>query len=610
MSVRRRAPLALLAAVLAAAAVTLGPVPAGGSADPVGSDQSAAGPAGLLAEARARATLRKMTLPEKVGQLFVTHVYGADATTPDERNVAEYGVATPAEVIQKYHLGGVIYFAWSNPTNEPEQVAELSNGLQHAAVDDRPHIPLLVSTDQETGVIVRMGPPATQFPGNMAVGAGRSAADARTSAAVTGAELKAMGVNQNFGPVADVNVNPLNPVIGVRSFSSDPELAADLTAAAVRGYERDARISATPKHFPGHGDTETDSHTGIPEIDHTRAEWEELDAPPFEAAIDAGVDSIMTAHIVVPSLDPAEDPATLSKPIMTGILRQELGYDGVVITDSLGMAGVRDKYGDDEVPLLAIEAGVDQLLRPPEMDLAYSSVLDAVRNGRISEQRLDKSVLRILTLKFKKGLFRNPYVNVGKVDDRVGTPEHLAIAEQITDRTVTAIKNDADLLPLSDEPRSVLVTGYGQTATATLGAALAEHGATPTVASTGSQPTDAAIADAVAKAQTHDLTVVLTMKAWDVEATDPEARQQRLVHELVATGKPVIVVAVYDPYDIAHFTEAPTFLSTYSFNVVSMPSLAKVLYGEVSPTGELPVDIPRADDPSTVLYPFGHGLTW
>jgi beta-N-acetylhexosaminidase len=608
MSVRRRAPLALLASVLAGSAVTLGPIPAGGSPAPAGTDPPTA--ASSPAEARAMAALREMTLREKVGQLFVTHVYGADANTPDERNVAEYGVATPAEVVRKYHLGGVIYFAWSNPTNEPEQVARLSNGLQHAAMDDQPEVPLLVSTDQETGVIVRMGPPATQFPGNMAVGASRRPGDARQAAAVTGTELAAMGVNQNFGPVADVNVNPLNPVIGVRSFSSRPQLAARLTEAAVQGYEADAGISATPKHFPGHGDTEEDSHTGIPEIDHTRAEWERLDAPPFQAAVDAGVDSIMTAHIVVPSLDPAEDPATLSKPIMTGILRQQLGYDGVVITDSLGMAGVRDKYGDDEVPILAIKAGVDQLLRPPEMDLAYNSVLAAVRSGRISERRLEQSVYRILLLKYQKGLFDDPYVDVGAVDDVVGTPKHLATAERITDRTITAIKNDDSLLPLSDEPRSVLVTGYGQTATATLGEALAQHGATPTVASTGSQPSDAAIADAVAKAQTHDLTVVLTMKAWDTEATDPEGRQQRLVRELLATGKPVIVVAVYDPYDVAHVTEAPTFLTTYGFNVVSMPSLAKVLYGGISPTGRLPVEIPSTDDPPTTLYPFGHGLTW
>ena len=173
-----------------------------------------------------------------------------------------------------------------------------------------------------------------------------------------------MGIRQNYAPVADVNVNPANPVIGVRSFGADPEAVGALVAAQVKGYQS-AGVAATAKHFPGHGDTKDDSHAKLPYIHHTREQWLELDAPPFRAAIAAGIDSIMTAHIVVPALDPAEDPATLSRPILTGILREELGYDGVVVTDSLGMQGVRTKYGDDRVPVLALKAGVDQLLNPP-----------------------------------------------------------------------------------------------------------------------------------------------------------------------------------------------------------------------------------------------------
>ncbi|MGH3432989.1 MAG: glycoside hydrolase family 3 protein, partial [Thermocrispum sp.] len=400
--------------------------------------QAGAGPAPSPAQ-RAKATLAEMTLEEKVGQLFVTEVYGAGANTADQRNVDRYGVATPAEVVQKYHLGGAIYFAWSNPTNDLPQIARLSNGLQKAAVGAQPEVPLFISTDQEGGIVSRMGPPATAFPGNMAIGAGRKASDSRRTAKVIGKELKALGVNQNLAPDADVNVNPLNPVIGVRSFSSDPQLTATLTKAAVRGYEKDAKISATPKHFPGHGDTEVDSHTGIPVIDHTREEWEKLDRPPFQAAIGAGVDSIMTAHIVVPSLDPSEDPATLSKPILTGILREELGFDGVVITDSLRMDGVREKYGDAEIPLLALEAGVDQLLMPFDMDLAYNSVLDAVKSGRITEERIDKSVLRVLELKHAKGLFDDPYVDPERVDDLVGKPSYRAAAARVTDRSVSVV---------------------------------------------------------------------------------------------------------------------------------------------------------------------------
>lgn len=594
---RRRCVLGMSAVLVAGLAVM---APSGAAAAP-----TAASPAD-----RAAAKLAEMTLEEKVGQLFVTEVYGGDANTPDQRNVDSYGVATPAEVVQKYHLGGVIYFAWSNPTNELKQIATLSNGLQKAALEDGPEVPLLVGTDQEGGLVSRMGPPFTAMPGNMALGANGKTVDTRASAKVIGKELKALGVNQNYAPDADVNVNPLNPVIGVRSFSSDPQLAAKLTTAAVRGYEHDAKISATPKHFPGHGDTETDSHTGIPEIDHSRQEWDELDRPPFEAAVKAGVDSIMTAHIVVPALDPSEDPATLSKPILTGILREELGYDGVVITDSLRMDGVREKYGDEEIPLRALEAGVDQLLMPYDMDLAYNSVLDAVKSGRITEERIDQSVQRILELKYAKAIADDPYVDPDKVDKLVGTPSHQATAKRVTDRSVTVVANENDALPLAKKSRDVLVTGYGAATTTDVAKEFTKRGANASALETGAEPTDAQIDEAVAKAKANDLTVVLTMNASDLKDTDPDGKQRQLVKSLLATGKPVIVVAVRNPYDIAYFPEAPTYVSTYSYSPVMAPSLARVLFGEVSPKGKLPVSIPSAEDPDTTLYPLGHGLTW
>jgi beta-N-acetylhexosaminidase len=554
------------------------------------------------------ATLARMTIAEKVGQLFVTYAYGATADTADSRNTDEYGVATPAEVVAKYKLGGVIYFAWTDSVANPAQIANLSNGLQRTALGLGGRVPLLITTDQEQGVVYRVGPPATQFPGSMALGAGRSAADARTAGAITGAELKAIGINQDYAPVCDVNVNALNPVIGVRSVSSHPDLVAEIVAAQVRGLQDDGGIAATAKHFPGHGDTATDSHTGIPLITHTREQWETIDAPPFRAAIAAGIDSIMTAHIIVPALDPSEDPATLSKPILTGILRERLGYDGVVVTDALGMAGVRAKYGDAEVPVLALEAGVDQLLMPPLMDVAYDAVLAAVRSGRISPERLNRSVYRVLRRKYLNGVVTAPYVDVDAIGSVVGTPEHYAAAQRITDKTTTVVKNG--LLPLDDQPRSILVTGWGVTTTQTLADRLTARGATTTVLQTGASPSDTAIADAVSKAGQNDVTVVLTMKAWDTAVTDKLAKQQKLVKDLLATGKPVIVVAVRDPYDIAYFDTAPTYLATYSYNAVAMESLAKVLYGEISPAGKLPVDIPVAGDPATPLYPFGHGLTW
>jgi beta-N-acetylhexosaminidase len=557
-------------------------------------------------------TIARMTVKEKVGQLFVQNVYGSDATTPDSRNLPLYGVASPAEVIGKYHLGGIIYFNWTDSVQNPQQIANLSNGLQRAALgqDSKVDIPLQIATDQEQGVVTRIGPPATQFPGSMALGASRSADDARTAARITGQELRAMGVNVDFAPVSDVNVNPLNPVIGTRSFSSHPDLAAALAGAQVEGYQDDAGISATAKHFPGHGDTATDSHTGIPYIQHTREEWETIDAPPFREDIAKGVDMIMTAHIVFEALDPSGDPSTLSKPIITGILRGELGYDGVVITDALNMAGVRAKYGDAEVAVRALEAGVDQLLMAPDMDTAYNAVLDAVRSGRISHAALDAKVRRILELKYRKGIVAHPYVDPEALDSVVGTPEHLTTADAITDRTTTLVKNDDDALPLAVDGSKVLVTGYGVTTTRTLGDALAARGVDVTVRSTGSSPTDATVADAVAAAADQDAVVVTTMKAWDTQAVDPRAGQQKLVEDLLATGKTVIVVAVRDPYDIAYFDDAPSYLATYSYSPVALEAAVRVITGEVDPSGTLPVDIPVAGDPDTVLYPFGLGLSY
>jgi len=567
--------------------------------------QSAPGP-----DARVAAAMHSMSTQDKIGQLFVQNVYGSDATTPDARNLPLYGVASPAEVVQKYHLGGVIYFAWTDSVKNPAQITGLSNGLQKAAVETGAHVPLLIATDQEQGVVTRVGPPATQFPGSMALGAGRSVTDARTAAAITGQELKVMGINTNFAPDADVNVNALNPVIGTRSFSSDPTLVSSMVTAQVNGYQKDAGIIATPKHFPGHGDTATDSHTGIPIITHTRAQWQQIDAPPFKAAIKAGANMIMSGHLVVPALDPSGDPATLSQPILTGILRGELGYNGVIITDSLAMQGVRDKYGDAEVAVRAILAGVDNLLMAPDMDAAYAGVQAAAASGRISEKRLNESVARILLLKLKQGILLHPYSDASGLESIVGTPAHLAAADAITDRTTTVIKNDDATLPIVASGKKILMTGYGVTTTTTLANALTRRAALVTRRDTGSAPTDAAIADAVAKAAGQDAVVVTTMKAWDTTVTDPTGGQRKLVEALRATGIPVVVVAVRDPYDIAYLPGVKTYLATYSYSPVAIESAVRVMVGEVSPTGKLPVDIPVAGDPSTVLYPFGFGITW
>ncbi|MFE5242082.1 MULTISPECIES: glycoside hydrolase family 3 protein [unclassified Streptomyces] len=573
---------------------------------------------GVSPDSGLKRLIARMSLEEKVGQLFVMRVYGHSATEPDQAdidaNLAEIGVRDAAELISTYHVGGIIYFAWAHNTRDPHQIADLSNGIQRAGLAGPTPLPLLVSTDQEHGIVCRVGEPATLLPGAMALGAGGSRSDARTAGRIAGTELAALGINQNYAPDADVNVNPANPVIGVRSFGSDPDSVAGLVAAQVKGYQS-AGIAATAKHFPGHGDTSTDSHTGLPVIHHTREQWSELDAPPFRAAVAAGIDSIMTAHIVVPALDPSEDPATLSRPILTGILREELGYDGVVVTDALGMEGVRTKYGDERVPVLALLAGVDQLLNPPDLKVAWTAVLNAVKSGEISEARIEESILRILRLKAKLGLFRDPYVTHRGVDRTVGIPSHLAAADRIAERTTTLLANTGALLPLSRRShKNLLVVGAdpaspsGTTGppTTTLAGAFVELGFAATALSTGTAPTQAKIAEAVAAAQGKDAVVVGT---YNVSAT---SSQRTLVSALAATGVPVITVAIRNPYDIAQLagTGFTAALATYSWTDVELRAAARVIAGRAEPEGRLPVPVQRADAPAQALYPVGYGLSY
>ncbi|MET8832549.1 glycoside hydrolase family 3 protein [Micromonospora sp. NPDC004540] len=596
-------------ALAATFATTLAPLPVQASVDVVPS----AGEHGWVTS-----TLRHMSLEQKVGQLFATYVYGRDATEPTAAdraaNRAAFGVETPAEVINEFHLGAVCYFSWSHNLDSPRQIATLSNGLQRAALGDgsKGRVPLLISTDQEQGVVLRMPAPAAQFPGAMALGAGRSPAAAETAAQVTGRELRAVGINQPYAPIADTNINPANPVIGVRSFGADPTLVGELTAAQVTGFQDGAGVTAVAKHFPGHGDTGTDSHTNLPVITHSREEWERTDAPPFRRAISAGVETIMTAHILVPALDASGDPATLSPTILTGVLRGELGFRGVIVTDALNMAGVRQKYGDDRVPVLALKAGADQLLMPPDLRLARDAVLRAVATGELTERRIDESVGRILALKYRQGLAGSPMVDVEEAVRRVGAPQHLAAVAQVTDLTLTAVRNDAGLLPLARADRSVLVTGWDNAAfapIATVTAGFTARGARAT-ARPATLPSDQVISATAATAAQHDLTVVLVNKAWDTTVTDPRASQQRLVAALLSTGKPVVVVAVRDPYDIAYLPGVTTYLATYSYTQAAMDALVRALHGELSPHGRLPVTIPAADGGDAELYPYGHGLTW
>lgn len=536
--------------------------------------------------------IARMTLPEKVGQLFVSYVHGADATTVSAAdaaaNRAYYGadVDTGARAVAKYHLGGVIYLTWSNNLANPAQIAALSAGLQQAALAGG-GVPLQISTDQEGGVVNRIGAPLAVSPGNMAVGATFGPLAAFQAAQVSGSELRTLGINVVDAPVVDTNTNPRNSADGVRAFGDRTAQVSLFGAAAVAGY-RAAGIGAQAKHFPGLGDTAVDTDIGVAVTDDTREQIMATHVPPFRAAIAAGVPSVMAAHIVAPALDPSGRPASLSRPVITGLLRDELGFDGVVITDALDAAALAG-IPNDRIVLDALDAGIDQLLMPRDLPGAVRAVLDAVAAGSLSEARIDRSVRRILAMKSALG----PFEAEPPPAPVVGTPEHLHTMAIIAQRSITVLRDGA--LPLWPG-RQTLITGWGASTTQNLANALARRGVPATRLHTGS-PSDAVIADAVAAAQAADVTVVLTYNAWD----DPN--QQRLVVALLDTGLPVVVAAVGAPYDIACFPSAAGYLAAYSYQPVSVVALADVLTGRRAATGRLPVTIRGTD--GTVLFPYG-----
>ncbi|RHW42314.1 glycoside hydrolase family 3 protein [Neobacillus notoginsengisoli] len=543
--------------------------------------------------------IQHMTLEEKVGQLFIVHVYGKNAEDPayEATNLNNNrGGKNFREVIEKYKVGGVIYFNWTDNITTPAdaaQVNKLSNDIQKIAMEQRMAIPLYISTDQEGGIVQRLTTPGTVFPGSMALGATRSTDLAAKSGDVLAKELKAIGVNMDFAPVADVNVNPANPVIGVRSFGEDPKLVSDMTVAQVKAFQ-DEDVIATAKHFPGHGDTAVDSHYGLPIINHDLETLHKVDLAPFKAAIGAGVDAIMTAHIVVPALDDSGLPATLSKPILTDLLRGEMGFDGLIITDSLGMSGA-NVIPADRVPVEAFKAGSDILLNPPNVEVAYNGVLNAVKSGEISEKRLDESVYRILEYKMKRGLFHNPNTDPSAVSV-IGAPEHLAVADEIADKSITLVKNEGNLLPLQ-KTEKVFVTGPSSGKPALLASQMAAKGFSATSYAASATPTAGQISTAVTQAANADKVIVTTYNG----ATNNG--QVNLIKALQASGKKVIVAAIRNPYDLMGFPTVDAYLTTYGDRDVSIHSLAKVLAGEVNPTGKLPVTIPG-------LYGYGTGLTY
>ncbi len=544
--------------------------------------------------------LSKMTLEQKVGQLFVTYAYGDTATTTDPRytaqNQALYGVDNGAELVSKYHLGGVIYFTWAGNLGNPTQLATLSNGLQTAAAGSE-GIPLLVSTDQEGGIVTRIGAPLAVSPGNMAIGATFSPADSFSMSRVTGQQLSALGINVDDAPVIDTNTNPRNTADGTRAFGDQPLQVAVMGAASILGYQS-AGVAATAKHFPGLGSTSVNTDNGIAVTDETRADFERYDLPAFRAAIASGVDEIMAAHIVAPALDPSGAPASLSKPIVTGLLRDKLHYDGVVVTDALEAAAL-ENVDPAQRAVQAVQAGDDELLMPTDLAAAQA----AVHAGTIGVGRINQSVTRILKLKQKLGLFDNAQVDAARANARVGTPAQNAIAAKTAADSITLLRNGDSTLPLaSGTGKKILVTGWGSGTTQTLTTSIATHGVATQRVYTGSAPNAKVVAAAVSAATNSDEVVVTTNNAWG------DTGQQNLVSSLIATGKPVVVVALGGPYDLAYTPTATAFVAAYGYQNVTLTALVNTLFG-TPPRGHLPVTV-RTDDSSGVVATFGTGMTY
>ena len=319
----------------------------------------------------------------------------------------------------------------------------------------------------------------------------------------------------------------------------------------------------------------------------------------LRAAIEAGVDVLMTAHVRVPSLDPSGRPATLSRPIITGILRERMGYDGVVMTDSLTMAAIRERYGDGRAPVLALKAGADMLADPPDLPVAFRGVLRAVEKGDLSEQRLDRSVERILRLKERLGLLDDPFVEVEAVTASLGTPEDVDVAQAVGEAAVTILRDRESWLPLKKRWK-VALTGARPEGAGSLRRSLRKSGHAVTVAWTGNEPGTTAMAKAQRAARRHDLTIVVTRHLG------ASPRQRTLVRRLLASGRPVVVVYAGSPYDAAWFPHAPAQIATYADVPVSMRGLGRVIAGEAAATGTLPVRVPRFG--GGTLYRFGHGL--
>jgi len=536
-------------------------------------------------------TIKQMTLEEKVGQMIACRYTGGFF------NEDSAYLANLRDLIVKNKIGGVIIFL-----GEAYETAHLNNALQQMA-----KIPLLVASDLERGTGNQITG-AALFPTLMAVGASNSEDLAYEMGRTTALEGRALGIHMTYAPVVDVNINPDNPIINTRAIGEDPEQVGRLAAAFIKGCQANGMI-ATAKHFPGHGDTDQDSHSLLPTISADRERLEKVELYPYKRAIEAGVQAVMVAHLFVPALDPTPNlPSTLSSAIMTDLLRTKLGFKGLVVTDAMEMGGVTNAYPSTEAALKSILAGVDMVLLPLDPAKVVAFLVEAARDGRLPVARIDASVRRILEAKARLGLNVDRFVDVEALPRKLGSEAALEQARLTFEKAVTLVKNSGDALPIRDASRKIAVLSLSSDqgdyfAGRTFADAVKKRSPGAAVfyadTNTGREYLD----EAYYKAAAADFVVcaVFSNLRARKDSVGLNPRHVDVIRTLAATGKPVIVVNFGSPYLLRHFPDVSAYMCIYRNTPIAQDIAARAIFGELDVTGKLPVSIPG-------LYPIEQGI--
>ena len=529
-------------------------------------------------------------LREKVGQMMIFGFHGITAS--DEIK----------ELIRNHHIGGIILF--SRNIGTPEEILSLTSELQREARKAGHKKPLLICIDEENGIVRRLGESATVFPGAMLLGATNNPDNAYKIGQATAKELKALGINWNLAPVVDVNNNPLNPVIGVRSYGESPDDVSRFGQAAMRGMQ-EAGVIAALKHFPGHGDTDIDSHLDLPVISHDMERLEQVELKPFVDCIRHGAATIMSAHVYFPAIEKRPNvPATLSRDVITGLLREKLQFKGVVTTDCMEMNAIAGTIGTAQGAKEAVKAGVDLVMVSHTYEFQKASieaVIHAVNTGEISLQIIDDAVERIHTLK-------NQYLSWNDIPQEeggvpvpsvVGCEDHQKLAEEMYRQGISIIKNDSHTIPLSSAAEHRVLVVYpknsvtvlvedGKRSNHTLDRIFKEiHPAAETIV-LNSPTTKEETAAIIEKAQGFDTIIAGTYKLT------PRDMQIELINQLQHAGKKVVVIAMRNPYDLSYFPNADASVAAYEFTYPALKMAVKAIYGLEKVTGRAPVTIPTA----------------